>query len=107
MQGENLRREFGTGETSAVALKDCTIGIPAGVMVAIVGKGGSGKPALADLLSGPDRPTSGHVTFLGRDLATLPEAEKTTLRAKHICFVLQKDNLIPSLTMEENAPRRS
>lgn len=102
LRGEKLRREFGTGDTSLVALKDCTIEIPAGVILAIVGKSGSGKSTLIHLLSGLDQPTSGHVTFLGRDLADLPEPEKAMMRAKHIGFVLQKDNLIPSLTIEEN-----
>jgi ABC-type lipoprotein export system ATPase subunit len=102
LRGENLQREFATGDSSVVALKNCTIEIPASVIVAIVGKSGSGKSTLIHLLSGLDQPTSGHVTFLGKDLATMPEAEKAMMRAKLIGFVLQKDNLIPSLTIEEN-----
>jgi ABC-type lipoprotein export system ATPase subunit len=102
LRGVNLRREFATGDTKVVALKNCSVEIPAGVMVAIVGKSGSGKSTLVHLLSGLDRPTSGTVTLLDRDLATLKEAELAAMRAHHIGFVLQKDNLIPSLTIEEN-----
>jgi ABC-type lipoprotein export system ATPase subunit len=99
---EHLRREFGTGEATVVALKDCSLELASGLIVAIIGKSGSGKSTLLNLISGLDRPTSGRVTMLGRDLAKLSEAEMADMRARHIGFVLQKDNLIPSLTIEEN-----
>lgn len=102
IRGDHLRREFGAGEAGIVAVNDCSIEIPAGVMVAVVGKSGSGKSTLINMLSGLDQPTSGSVTLLGKDLAKLSEAEMADMRARHIGFVLQKDNLIPSLTIEEN-----
>ncbi|WP_326797791.1 ABC transporter ATP-binding protein [Streptomyces sp. NBC_01808] len=102
LRGELLRKEFLSGDTTVAALKDCTIEVLASEFVAIVGKSGSGKSTLANVLSGLDRPTSGTVTLLGRDISSLGEAEMATLRARKIGFVLQKDNLIPSLTLAEN-----
>jgi ABC-type lipoprotein export system ATPase subunit len=99
---ENLRREFVSGDTTVTALDGCDVEILANEFVAIVGKSGSGKSTLVNLLSGLDVPTAGTVTLLGRDLSTLGEPEMAELRARHIGFVLQKDNLIPSLTIEEN-----
>ncbi|WP_413098178.1 ABC transporter ATP-binding protein [Streptomyces sp. Inha503] len=102
LRGQNLRREFSSGDTTVTAVKNCTVEIAAHEFVAIVGKSGSGKSTLVNLLSGLDVPTSGTVTLLGKDLSTLSEKELAGLRARHIGFVLQKDNLVPSLTIEEN-----
>jgi ABC-type lipoprotein export system ATPase subunit len=102
IRGEHLTRAFGAGEAAVTAIKDASIEIRSGVMVAIMGKSGSGKSTLVNLLSGLDKPTSGRVMLLGKDLARLSEAEMADMRAQHIGFVLQKDNLIPSLTIEEN-----
>ncbi|MEC4015035.1 ABC transporter ATP-binding protein [Streptomyces sp. H27-D2] len=102
LRAKNVQREFVSGDTTVTALRNCSLDVSAGEFVAIVGKSGSGKSTLANCLSGLDRPTSGTVTLLDRDLATLSEAEMAGLRAKEIGFVLQKDNLIPSLTIEEN-----
>ncbi|WP_399081995.1 ABC transporter ATP-binding protein [Streptomyces sp. BBFR2] len=102
LRGENLSREFISGDTTVTAVKNCDVEISANEFVAIVGKSGSGKSTLVNLLSGLDVPTSGTVTLLGRDLSALSEKEMAELRARHIGFVLQKDNLIPSLTISEN-----
>ncbi|WP_069812640.1 ABC transporter ATP-binding protein [Streptomyces sp. TP-A0874] len=102
LRAQGLRREFTSGDTVVAAVKDCSLEVSAGELVAIVGKSGSGKSTLANLLSGLDRPTAGTVTLLDRDLATLDDAEMARMRAQEIGFVLQKDNLIPSLTIEEN-----
>jgi ABC-type lipoprotein export system ATPase subunit len=102
LRAENLHREFVSGDTTVTAVKNCNVEIRSNEFVAIVGKSGSGKSTLVNLLSGLDVPTSGTVTLLGRDLSTLGEKEMAQLRSRHIGFVLQKDNLIPSLTIEEN-----
>lgn len=76
--------------------------VRAGEMLVIVGKSGSGKSTLCNILSGIDRPTSGTVTLLGRDLSGVSDSEMAMLRATQIGFVLQRDNLVPWLTIEEN-----
>ena len=102
LRASGLRREFPSGDTVVEVLKGCDLEVREGEFVAIVGKSGSGKSTFANLLSGLDRPTSGTVTLLGRDLATLSETEAARMRATEIGFVLQKDNLVPSLTLAEN-----
>jgi ABC-type lipoprotein export system ATPase subunit len=73
-----------------------------GEILAVVGPSGSGKSTLLHLLAGLDRPTKGTVQINGQDLSTLSDAASATLRARHIGFVLQRANLIPSLTVREN-----
>ncbi|TVL91487.1 ABC transporter ATP-binding protein [Streptomyces sp. SAJ15] len=102
LRAEKVRREFVSGDSAVEVLKGCSLEVSAGEFVAIVGRSGSGKSTLANVLSGLDRPTSGTVTLLGRDLSRLGEAEAAAMRAREIGFVLQKDNLIPSFTIEEN-----
>ena len=76
--------------------------VHAGEMLVIVGKSGSGKSTLCNILSGIDKPTSGTVTLLGHDLSNVSDSEMAMLRATQIGFVLQRDNLVPWLTIEEN-----
>ncbi|MFZ2509707.1 MAG: ABC transporter ATP-binding protein [Gordonia sp. (in: high G+C Gram-positive bacteria)] len=102
IEGRGLSREFSFGEEKVTALHTMDIDILAGSMTAIVGKSGSGKTTLCNLLSGVDRPTTGTVRLLGHDLRSLGDAAMSRLRANRIGFVLQKDNLVPWLTIEEN-----
>ncbi len=73
-----------------------------GEMTAIIGKSGSGKSTLLNLISGIDAPDSGQIWVDGRDLASLPERERTLFRRAHIGFIFQFFNLIPTLTVGEN-----
>lgn len=98
----SISREYIVGETAITALRKCDIDVRAGEMLAIVGKSGSGKSTLCNVLSGVDRPTSGTVSLLGRDLTTLSDSEMARLRATQVGFILQRDNLVPWLTIEEN-----
>ncbi|MFI2471632.1 ABC transporter ATP-binding protein [Streptomyces globisporus] len=76
--------------------------IEAGELVAIVGPSGSGKSTILALIGSLDRPTSGSLTFEGRDLAGLSEPEIAALRAHRIGFVFQQFFLLPGLTCVEN-----
>ncbi|WP_280275247.1 ABC transporter ATP-binding protein [Nocardia wallacei] len=102
VSARGISREFRIGDTAVTAVERCDIELRAGCMAAIVGKSGSGKSTLCNLLSGIDRPTTGTVSILGRDPAELSAGEMAELRARRIGFVLQRDNLIPWLTIEEN-----
>jgi ABC-type lipoprotein export system ATPase subunit len=102
VSGRGISREFEIGDTKVQALRECDLDVHAGEMLVIVGKSGSGKSTLCNVLSGIDRPTTGRVTLLEHDLASLSDAEMSLLRATRIGFILQRDNLVPWLTIEEN-----
>ncbi|RNM16976.1 ABC transporter ATP-binding protein [Nocardioides pocheonensis] len=97
-----VRKVYGTGETSVVALDDLTLDLPRGQFTAIMGPSGSGKSTLMHCLAGLDTLTSGQVFIGETDLATLSDRERTVLRRDRLGFVFQSFNLLPTLTAEEN-----
>ncbi|HEX9311226.1 MAG TPA: ABC transporter ATP-binding protein [Actinomycetota bacterium] len=89
-----------TGEVAA--LRDVTLAVSKGEALAVTGPSGSGKTTLLNLVAGLDRPTSGQVITLGRDLHRLREAQLTAFRARSIGLVFQDPCLLPGLTALEN-----
>nr|PZN47499.1 MAG: macrolide ABC transporter ATP-binding protein [Actinomycetota bacterium] len=97
-----VSRVYGTGPAAVTALRGVSLEVTAGELVAVMGPSGSGKSTLLNLAGGLDRPTAGTVTACGADLGALPPAELAALRRRHIGYVFQDFNLIPSLTAVEN-----
>jgi putative ABC transport system ATP-binding protein len=85
-----------------VVLDGVHASVAAGERVAILGPSGSGKSTLLNLISGIDRPDSGSVKIAGVDVTALSEVERTRFRRKHVGFVFQFFNLLPTLTVLEN-----
>jgi lipoprotein-releasing system ATP-binding protein len=100
--GRGLSKTYGSGSVATTALHDCDLDLHPGRILVIMGPSGSGKSTLLHLLAGLDEPTSGTVELRGQPLTSLSEAEAARLRAAEIGFVLQRDNLIPALTLTEN-----
>jgi putative ABC transport system ATP-binding protein len=98
----DITKTFRKGHHTVTALKDVDLTIADGEWLAVQGRTGSGKTTLLQLLGALDHPSSGVVDFDGRDLAQLPDAELTDVRAASIGFVFQTFNLIPTLTAQEN-----
>lgn len=99
---EALKKIYITGETEVHALRGVDIEIPAGELLVMLGPSGSGKSTFLNIIGGLDKPTSGHVFFRDRDLATMSTHELTLYRRQHVGFVFQAYNLVPSLTALEN-----
>jgi putative ABC transport system ATP-binding protein len=85
-----------------VALRDVDLDIAQGEFVVLLGPSGSGKSTLLNILGGLDTPSSGRVMFGAEDLSAASEAALTAYRRRHVGFVFQFYNLIPSLTVREN-----
>ncbi|HVF21110.1 MAG TPA: ABC transporter ATP-binding protein [Mycobacteriales bacterium] len=90
----------GGGEVRALAGIDLTIGV--GELIAVEGPSGSGKSTLLQLLGALDRPTSGVLRLDGEDLSAMSDAQLTSIRSRHVGFVFQSFNLIPTLSAAEN-----
>jgi putative ABC transport system ATP-binding protein len=90
------------GESERVVLRDVDVCVAAGEIVVLLGRSGSGKSTVLNLVSGIDQPTSGTVLVGGVDVTTLSETARTLLRRRRIGFIFQFFNLIPTLTVEEN-----
>lgn len=70
--------------------------------IALLGRSGSGKSTLLNMLAGIDTPQGGRIRIMGQDINALSERDRTLLRRRHIGFVYQFFNLIPTLTIAEN-----
>jgi putative ABC transport system ATP-binding protein len=97
-----LTRRYGDGESAVHALRGVSLEVPAGQFTAVMGPSGSGKSTLMHLLAGLDRPTAGSVQIGGEDISAMGDRQLTRLRRRHIGFVFQSFNLLPTLTAEEN-----
>ena len=97
-----VTRRYGDGESAVDALRGVTLEVPAGQFTAVMGPSGSGKSTLMHLLAGLDTPSAGTVLIGGEDITTMSDKQLTKLRRKHIGFVFQSFNLLPTLTAEEN-----
>ena len=99
---ENVSKTYTQKSRTITALKDVSLTIPTGQLVAIQGPTGGGKSTLLQLLGALDRPTSGRVSLGEADLSDMPDAKLGAIRATEIGFVFQGFNLIPTLTAQEN-----
>ena len=102
LKTENLKKQYGTGETAVHALAGVDLTVENGEFVAIVGTSGSGKSTLLHMLGGLDRATSGKVYVDGKDLFALKDEELTIFRRRKIGFVFLSFNLVPVLSVYEN-----
>jgi len=83
-----------------VVLRDVSLAVRTGELVALWGASGSGKSTLLHLLGGLDAPDRGQLTVCG--LNPVDEASRLSLRRHRLGFIFQLHNLIPDLTVEEN-----
>ncbi len=90
------------GEVKVHALRGVEFDLYSGELIVLLGPSGSGKSTLLNILGGLDQATSGHVSYRGWDLTRAGDKELTLYRRKHVGFVFQFYNLIPSLTAKEN-----
>lgn len=99
---QSLCHHYRQGGQRQRVLDQASFTLARGETVALLGRSGSGKSTLLNLLSGIDLPESGSVVVDGIDLALLDEQQRTLFRRRHIGFIYQFFNLVPSLNALEN-----
>lgn len=99
---KSLTKTYSSGSRALTVLNDVTFDVSKGATCAIVGPSGSGKTTLLGLCAGLDKPSSGSVVLNGVKLDDLSEDEKAEVRNRHVGFIFQSFNLMPTLTAMEN-----
>jgi putative ABC transport system ATP-binding protein len=98
----HLEKSYSSGSKNLKVLQDISFEVEEQKTFAIVGPSGSGKTTLLGLCAGLDSPDSGSIHLCGSELSALDEDERALLRNKHIGFVFQDFQLLPTLTALEN-----
>jgi putative ABC transport system ATP-binding protein len=99
---QRLTKTYRMGEVEVQALREVTLTFRESEFAVLLGPSGSGKSTLLNIIGGLDVPTSGRVIYRDTDLTHADEAQLTAYRRRHVGFVFQFYNLIPSLTALEN-----
>src|SRR5713226_9994516 len=99
---EQLTKNYKRGSEIIRALDGVTLVIEKGEFVAVVGRSGSGKTTMLDLLGLLLKPTSGSLFIDDVDTAKLGDKQRAQMRARRVGFVFQEYNLLPGLNVLEN-----
>ena len=97
-----ITKTYRMGDVEVHALRGVDLTLSPGELVALLGPSGSGKSTLLNILGGLDVPTAGRVLYHDEDLTAADDATLTQYRRKHVGFVFQFYNLVPTLTAREN-----
>lgn len=98
----DVTKVYHMGEVDVHALRGVDLDLWTGEFVVLLGPSGSGKSTLLNILGGLDSPSGGTVYYNEEELTRFDDAALTQYRRKHVGFVFQFYNLIPSLTAREN-----
>ena len=97
-----VSKVYGQGAAEVHALREVSLAVAPGTMVAVMGPSGSGKSTLLTIAGSLEEPASGQVLVAGQDLAAMSRNGKARLRRRSIGYVFQDFNLLPGLTAAEN-----
>ena len=103
LQIKDLSKSYTEGDQRHAVLREANLQIARGEFIALLGASGSGKSTLLNLLSGVDIADTGAILLDGENLVAMNEAQRTLFRRNHIGVVFQFFNLLPTLTIVENA----
>ena len=98
----HVSRRFVVGGEDVWAVRDVSVSVAPGELLALIGRSGSGKTTLLNIIAGLDRPTEGEVEIDGRRIDTMGEGDLNLLRRKQLGFIFQSFGLLPLLSAQEN-----
>lgn len=99
---DNLTKIYGQKEPKVKAINDISFSILSQSFTAIVGRSGSGKSSLLNVIGGLDKPTYGKVYIDSRDIYAMNDNERTIYRRRKVGYVFQFFNLLSEMTVWEN-----
>jgi putative ABC transport system ATP-binding protein len=98
----DVSKVFGEGPTEVDALRDVSLSVDGGELVAVMGPSGSGKSTLLTIAGSLEQPTRGEVLVRGAALSGMSRNDRARLRRRSIGYVFQDFNLLAGLTAAEN-----
>ena len=102
IETQGLTKDYALGAHVVHALRDVSVTIEAGELVAVMGPSGSGKSTFMNLLGCLDTPTAGRYLLEGHDVSECPDDRLARIRNAKIGFVFQQFNLLPRMTALAN-----
>ena len=99
---DNVWKIYKMDQVEVIALRGLNLDVYEGEFLAVLGKSGSGKSTILNMIGCLDLPSKGKIHLDGKDISTLDEDELARIRGKKIGFIFQTFNLIPSLSAMEN-----
>tara|TARA_Y100001970_G_scaffold67185_1_gene85656 strand:- start:10745 stop:11428 length:684 start_codon:yes stop_codon:yes gene_type:complete len=99
---KKLSKQFANNNSSIKVLKDVTINLESGKVIALIGPSGSGKSTFLHLLALLDKPTKGKISILGNSTFNLTENKKNQIVRDYISIIFQNNNLLSDFTALEN-----
>lgn len=98
----DVRKVYRMGNEKIVALDSITFSVKSGELVCLLGTSGCGKSTLLNIMAGLEKPTKGTIKIKNHSIHKMNEKQLTQFRQKHIGFIFQSYNLLPTLTALEN-----
>jgi putative ABC transport system ATP-binding protein len=98
-----ITKSFPAGDELVAVLHGIDLELPAGELTMLVGPSGCGKTTLISIIAGILSPTEGEVEICGESITRMEDRDKTSYRRRKIGFIFQQYNLLPALTVAENA----
>ncbi len=99
IEASNIKKKYGP---ATEVLKGVSLSVKEGDFLSLMGSSGSGKTTLLNLIGGLDTPDQGTLEVIGKNIQSLPDKERSAFRLRHIGFVFQFFNLLPTLSVREN-----
>ena len=101
---KNISKKYSmpSGKGYTTVLKDISLQVSPGAMIAVVGPSGSGKSTLLNIIGALDKPSSGEVILFGKNLDECDDTGLSRIRNREIGFIFQFHHLLPQCTVLEN-----
>src|SRR5580704_14883633 len=98
----DMTRTYGSGSTATAALRGVTFSVAEGKLVALVGRSGSGKTTVLNIVGGLDTADGGSVSVAGLSLTGMGERDRMRLRRETVAYIFQSFGLLSVLSAAEN-----